>query len=143
MIDELMKMLQNSGQESVINNPEVPNEHNEGVLASAQSSIMDTIKSMIANGQSAEVAQLADASNPAAQQLQSGFVQNIMDKFGIKGDAANNIASTLIPQVLSKLNQGGQGFDFNSISSVLSKSGLDKDGDGDVDLGDIKKMIGF
>ncbi len=143
MIDELMKMLQNSGQESVINNPEVPNEHNDGVLASAENSIMDTIKSMMASGQADDVSKLADPSNPAAQQLQSGFVQNIMDKFGIKGDTANNIASTLIPQVLSKLNQGGQGFDFNSISSVLSKSGLDKDGDGDVDLGDIKKMIGF
>jgi len=143
MIEDLMKMLQNTGQESVVNNPEVPNEHNEGVLASAQSSIMDTIKSMVANGQGADVAKLADASNPEAQQLQSGFVQNIMDKFGIKGDAANNIASNLIPQVMSKLNQGGQGIDLNSITSMFNKTGLDKDGDGDVDLNDVKKMIGF
>lgn len=144
MIEDLMKMLQNSGQESVVNNPEVPNEHNDAVLQSAGSSIMDTLKGMIANGQGDEVARLAnDPSHPAAQQMQSGFVQNIMDKFGIKGDAANNIASTLIPQALSKLGQGENGFNLNSITSMLGKTGLDKDGDGDVDLSDVKKMIGF
>lgn len=145
MLDDLMKMLQNSGQESVINNPEIPNEQNEAVLSSASNSIMDTIKGMIANGQGEQVVQLAnDPSHPAAQQMQSGFAQNIMEKFGIKGDTANNIASSLIPQVMSKLSQGGEGgFNLNSITSLLSKTGLDKDGDGDVDLSDIKKMIGF
>ena len=32
---------------------------------------------------------------------------------------------------------------ISSITSMLGKAGLDKDKDGDVDLGDVKKMLGF
>lgn len=143
-----MKTLQNSGLDSVINNPQVPNEHNDGVLQSAGGSIMDTIKNMMANGQGDQVAQLAnDPSHPASQMMQNGFVKDIMGKFGISGDAANNIASSLIPGVLAKLGAGGNnstgGFDLSSLTSSLGKMGLDKDKDGDVDLGDVKNMLGF
>lgn len=145
MIDDLMKMIQSSGQEAVVNNPAVPNEHNDAVMASASSSIMDTIKGMMANGQGDQVAQLASNPNgPAAQLMQNDFVQNIMQKFGISGDAAKGIASNLIPSVLAKFQgANGAGFDMSSISSMLGKTGLDKDGDGDVDLKDVTKMFGF
>jgi hypothetical protein len=147
MFDDLMKMLQSSGAESVINNPQVPNEHNDGVLQSAGSSIMDTLKGMMANGQGDQVAQLANNPNhPAAQQMQNGFVDGIMQKFGISGDAAKGIAASLIPTVLSKLGTGkgaAGGFDLSTLSSALGKTGLDKDGDGDVDLKDVTKMFGF
>lgn len=146
MFGDLMKMIQSSGVDSVINNPAVPNEHNDGVLQEAGSSIMDTIKGMMANGQTDQVQQLAnDPNSPAAKIMQNGFVQNIMNKFGISGEAAQNIAGTLIPQVMAQLNKGGAngGFDLSSISNMLGKTGLDKDGDGDVDLKDVTKMFGF
>ncbi len=148
MFDDLLKMVQNSGLDSVINNPQVPNEHNEGVMQAASGSILDTLKGMIANGQGDQVAQLAnDPNHPAAQQIQNGFVENIMQKFGISGDAAKGIAASLIPMVMSQLNKknsdGTGGLDLGSISSMLGKTGLDKDGDGDVDLNDVTKMLGF
>ena len=150
MLEDLMKMLQNSGQESVINNPAVPNEHNNAVLQSAGNSIMDTIKSMMANGQGDQVAQLAnDPNSPAAQNMQNGFVENIMQKFGINGDAAKGIAASLIPLVLSQLSKGNNnagsagGINLSTITSMLGKAGMDKDNDGDVDLKDVTKMFGF
>lgn len=148
MFDDLMKTLQKTGLESVINNPQVPNEHNDGVLRSAGNSIADTLKNMMATGQSDQVAQLANnPSHPASQLMQNGFVKDIMGKFGISSDAANNIASSLIPGVLAKLGAGGSssagGFDLSSLTSSLGKMGLDKDKDGDVDLGDVKNMLGF
>jgi len=154
MFDELINMVKNMGQESVVNNPQVPNEHNDGVIQAASGSIMDTIKGMIANGQGDQVAQMAnDPNHPAAQQMQNGFVENIMQKFGIGGDAAKGIAASLIPTVLAQLtgksgNAAGAdpsigGFNLSSITSMLGKTGLDKDGDGDVDLKDVTKMFGL
>jgi hypothetical protein len=147
MFEQLLNIIQSSGQESVINNPAVPNEHNEGVMQAAGNSIMDTIKGMMANGQGDQVAQLAnDPNGPAAQLMQNGFVENIMQKFGIGGDAAKGIASSLIPMVMAQISKGGAqggGFDLASLSGMLGKTGLDKDGDGDVDLKDITKMFGF
>ncbi len=99
MFDQLMNILQNHGQESVINNPAVPNEHNDAVLKEAGSSITETIKNMMANGHSDQVMQLAnDPNGPAAQIMQNGFVQNIMQKFGINADAAQNIAGYAAPR---------------------------------------------
>lgn len=151
MFDQLMDMLRQNGAESVINNAAVPNEHNEGVLQEAQGSILSVIKGMMANGQSEELRQLAnDPSHPATQQMQSGFMDGIMKKFGISGAAAQSIASSLIPMVLSSLsnkqnNTGGTGggLDIGSLLGSLGKSGLDKDGDGDVDLKDVTKMFGL
>ena len=148
MFEQLLSIIQSNGQESVINNPAVPNEHNEGVMQAASSSIMDTIKGMMANGQGSQVAQLAnDPNSPAAQVMQNGFVEKIMQQFGINGDAAKGIAGSLIPMVMAQLNKGGNGqgggLDLSSLSGMLGKTGLDKDGDGDVDLKDVTKMFGF
>ena len=146
MINDLMKVLQSSGKESVIDNPAVPNQHNEGVLQQAGNSILETLKGMMAKGQTAEVQQLAsDPGHPAVQQMENGFVQNIMQKFGISGDAAKGIAATLIPKVLAMLGKGGSsgGLNLSSITGALGKMGMDKDKDGDVDISDVKKMFGF
>lgn len=146
MLDQLMNMLQNSGKESVIDNPQVPNEHNDGVLQSAGSSIFDSVKNMMANGQISDISQLAsNPAHPASQQIQSNFIENITSKFGIDGAAAQNIASQLIPGVLAKIGggAGNGGFDISSLTSSLGQLGLDKDKDGDVDLNDVKNMLGF
>lgn len=147
MFDQLIQMLQQHGQESVINNSAVPNEHNNGVLQEASGSIMNVIKNMIANGQGDQIAAAAaDPNHPAVQQMQSGFVANIMQKFGINGAAAEGIAASLIPSVLSSLNNGNNGatggFNLDSITGALGKMGLDKDGDGKFGLSDITKMFG-
>ncbi len=44
LLDNLLKMVQSSGAKSVVNNPAVPKEHNEGIMQAASSSIMDTLK---------------------------------------------------------------------------------------------------
>lgn len=148
MFDDLLQLIRNNGQESVIHNNEVPNEHNESVLQAAGGSIMDTIKGMLANGQGDQIAQMAEnPGHPAAQQMQDGFASQIMRQFGINGEAAKNIAGTLLPSVLGQLTKGNGvapgGINLSSISSMLGKAGLDKDGDGDVDLRDVTKMFGF
>ena len=150
MFDQLMNMLQRSGQSAVIENPDVPNEHNDGVLQSAGNSIFESVKSMIANGQAGDLTQLASnpSTHPAGLKMQDNFVETIMAKFGIEGAAAKKIAGSLIPEVLSKFGTSSGtnapgGFDLSSMTSMLGKTGLDKDKDGDVDLNDVKSMLGF
>jgi len=83
--------------------------------------------------------------------MQNGFVENIMQKFGINGDAAKGIAASLIPMVLSQLTKGNAapgaanagGFDISTVTNMLGKMGMDKDGDGDLDLKDVTKMFRF
>lgn len=151
MFDQLIQVLQQHGQDSVINNAAVPNEYNDGVLQEASGSIMNVITNMVANGQGDQIAAAAsDPNHQATQLMQNGFVENIMQKFGINGAAAQSIAASLIPVVLSSLasGQGGAsgsgagGFNLDTITSILGKTALDKDGDGKLGFGDITKMFG-
>jgi len=169
MFDELFKMIQESGQQTVVNNQEVPNEHNEDVMREAHSAIVnelsssanspEQVNSLLGSVQSGQV-----ESNPAVQRISDNFMGNIMQKFGLSSGTAASIASSIIPMVLGRMmsrgQQGGGGFDLGGLLSSLtnggqsnsaspsgglsgigSKLGLDKDGDGDVDLNDLTKMF--
>jgi len=172
MFEQLTQLIQQSGLQSVINNPEVPNEHNDAVIAEAQNSILSTFSQLNANGETQQVNEaLASADHPVTQNIQQNFAGNIMEKFGINSATATSIAATLIPTVLNAIKGGGgsghgvgNGFNIqdilsslggtnsgsggfgsgniqSSINSIGGKLGLDKDGDGDVDLNDITKMF--
>jgi len=178
MLDQLFQMIQQSSQQAVVENNEVPNEHNEAVMQEAQNSIISGLSNLASSGQinnlleSAGNGQALNNSNPAVQQISNNFMGNIMQKFGISNQAAASIAATVIPMVLGKImNKGGQsqnnaggGFDLGGLissitgggqqnqasgkggfmdmaSSIGAKLGLDKDGDGDVDMGDLSKLL--
>lgn len=172
MFDELFKMIQESGQQTVVENQEVPNEHNEDVMREAHSAIVselgntanspEQVNSLLGSVQSGQA-----QSNPAVQRISDNFMGNIMQKFGLSSGTAASIASSIIPMVLGRMmnrgQQGGGGLDLGGLLSSLtnggssgtsmsgglgnasggigSKLGLDKDGDGDVDLNDLTKMF--
>jgi hypothetical protein len=173
MFEQLTQLIQQSGQQSVIDNPEVPNEHNDAVIAEAQNSILSTLGQLNATGETQQVNDaLESADHPVTQNIQQNFAGNIMEKFGINSATATSIAATLIPTVLNAIkgrgaqsggvnsggfniqdilsslggtNFGSGGFGSgniqSSINSIGGKLGLDKDGDGDVDLNDVTKMF--
>lgn len=158
MWEQITQLIQQVSQQSVVDNPAVPNEHNEGVIGEAKNVISQTLGNLAADGRSDEAAEvLQTPGHPAAQQMESNFATNIMQKFGINPAAAGGIAATLIPSILSMLRgQAGQAGGFNiqqliqqlgngNVASTLSgigvKMGLDKDGDGDVDLSDLTRMF--
>jgi uncharacterized protein YidB (DUF937 family) len=176
MLDQLLQMIQQSSQQAVVENNEVPNEHNEALMNEAQNSIIKGLSSMVSNGQINSLMESVQngqtSNNPAVQQISNNFMGSIMEKFGINSNTAASIASSIIPMVIGKMmSKGAQngsngGFDLGSLisaltagnkannnaaagggnfmdmaSSIGAKMGLDKDGDGDVDLNDIVKMF--
>lgn len=165
-MDELFKFIQESGKQSVVENENVPNEHNEDVMREAHNAIANGLSSNNSSGQLGDLLGSLQSgqpdSNPQVQRISNDFIGNITQKFGISGSTAASIASAVIPMVLGKVlgraQQGGAGgFDLGSLISsftqggatgstgaaggLAGKLGLDKDGDGDVDLNDLKKMF--
>lgn len=178
MLDQLMQLIQQSGQQSVVENNEVPNENNDAILNEAQQSITSGLQDLASTGQlntlmdSVQNGQPA-TDHPAVQNISNNFMGSIMEKFGLNKGTAATIAAAIIPMVLSKMmnkggaQQGSGGFDLggllssltgggnaapaqgqqggggimDTISSIGAKFGMDKDGDGDVDLNDLGKMI--
>jgi hypothetical protein len=124
MLDQLMDFVRESGQQTVVENPAVPNEHNEAVMQEASSSIFSGMQNMLqTQGPGAlkslfEGVQSGDTNRPEVQQVANQFSGNIAEKFGINSNAAKAIAISLIPVVLGKLMHRSQNADSSSGFSI-------------------------
>ncbi len=50
MLEQLLNLVKEQAGNAVVNNPAVPNEHNDGVIAEATSSITGGLQQELANG---------------------------------------------------------------------------------------------
>ena len=138
MFEELFNLVKEHSQDAIVNNQDVPNEHNEAVQTEATNSIMSTLQGLLGGGGNgaAQVLNMfsqnnagADISNhPVAQSMSSNLAGNLMSKFGIGGNQAGGIVSMLLPMVLSKLvggasNSNTGGLNVQSIFNSLSGGG--------------------
>ena len=134
MLENLLDLIKQNAGSAIVDNPAIPNEHNDAAVSMAGSSIMDGLKNMISSGNTQDVVNLFNhqggdiANTPAAQQISGGFVQNLMAKFGLGQGAASGIAASLIPMVLQKLvhqtnDPNNSNFNIQSIIGSLVGGG--------------------
>lgn len=174
MLDVLLKALVNQGQQDVVQNPQIPNELNQKVIGEAGSSIVNSLQGMLASGGMTQIMRLFAGggsgqgqlgnlagmlSNPLVQQMIQSFTGKVTQQYNLSPAAAQQVGSSLIPQVLQSLTQrvndpndpaidlngimqsltGGQsgGFNFNDLASRFSGVQGDVNGDGVVDMQDM------
>ncbi|HEY9257809.1 hypothetical protein [Chitinophaga sp.] len=168
MLEQLMDLVREHAQGAVVNNPAVPNEQNEAVIGAATESIASGLQQELASGNTEGVLSLlngnseAAAGNPVVSNISNNLVGTLLEKFNLDKGAATQLAASLIPTVLSSLANktsdpangsfsldgilnsltGGsaQGINLQGILGQLS-GGLDKNGDGKVDLDDLKSLL--
>ena len=163
MFEQLTELVKQYGSDAVVNNPAVPNEHNEAVMEEANGSILSGLKDMVSSGNVGDLAGMLsgktpiDMNNPVVAELAGKVTGNLGEKFGLSQDAAGSVAGGLIPQVLSGLvnkakDPNQPGFNVQDIIASISNGqggglmemvnkyggqfGLDQDGDGQVGMSD-------
>lgn len=105
MLENLLQLIKENAGEAIINNHAIPNERNDEAIALANSSIVDSIKNAVSNGNLSDVMTMFDTSNndnPLAGAMQNNFVQGLIQKFGLDANAAGGIANNLLPTVVNK-----------------------------------------
>lgn len=141
MFENLLDLVKQNAGDAIINNPAIPNDHNDEAVSMASNSIMDGLKGALANGNINDVLHMFShsdnaAASPVSQNIQGNFIQNLMSRFGIDQSQAGNIASSLIPMVLQKFvhktnDPNDSSFDIQSIVNNLTggkTSGFDVQG---------------
>jgi hypothetical protein len=168
MLDQLMNLVKQHAGDAIINNPAIPNERNDEAIQETSSSIAGGLQNMLKGGNISDLMSMFsgkhDAGNsPVTNIVTGGVIENLMNKFNLDKGAASNIAGNLVPDVMKKLvnktnDPNDSSFDiqgiFNNLSGgstsgfniqgMLNKfkgAGIDKDGDGDVDLQDLTKLV--
>jgi uncharacterized protein YidB (DUF937 family) len=167
MLDNLFNLVKQEAGDAIINNPAIPNQHNEEAVQEAGNSVVDTLKNALSGGQINDVLGMfangqANANQPVVQQATGNFMERLQNKFGLNAGQASGIANSLIPNIMNKLaqktaNPNDNSFDVQQIFNQLSggktsgmnvqgmlnklKGGFDSDHDGDVDLQDLKAVF--
>ena len=130
MLEQLFNLIKNESEQEIINNPNIPNELNNQAVGLATESIFSGLQGALASGGLKDVLSMFAGkgntqSSPIASGIINSLVRNLMQKFGIENAAAVNIASSLIPNILSKMvsktnDPGDNNFDINGIIGALT-----------------------
>lgn len=150
MLESLFNLIKEQGADSIINNPAIPNEKNDAVIADATHSVADGLQGVLAGGGLQSVLSLFNSggnnfggngllNNPIVSNIISSFNNKLTNNHGIAGNQANGIANSLIPNVLSDLinktnDPNNSSFNFNSIIGSLT-GGVGGQAAGGFDLG--------
>ena len=114
MLEELFNLVKGTASDSVINNPDVPNEQNDEVVAEATNTVASGLRNIVAGGGLQNLISLFTGgnrqqgnsgllSNPIVNMMIGHFAAKLMSKFNLGGQQANNVASNLIPSVIGNL----------------------------------------
>ena len=136
MLEELFSLIKEQGTDTVINNPAIPNEQNNAVLADATHSVASELQGVLSGGGLQSVLSLFSngnnnsggsslLNNPIVSNIISSFTNKLTTNHGIAPDQAGGIANNLIPSVLSNLisktnDPSNSSFDIGSIISSLT-----------------------
>ncbi len=131
MLDQIISLVKQFGQETVVNNPDVPNEHNNEVLAEAGKTVAGGLQNILAGGGFENILSLFGGQggnqqssgigglmkNPIVSMMVGHLVSKLVGKFNMNPQQASNVSASLIPNVLNQLIQKTQ--DPNNSSFTL------------------------
>jgi hypothetical protein len=141
MLDQLFNLVKHFGKDTVVNNPEVPNEHNEEVMAEATHTIGSGFQNVMAGGGFQNILDLFKGGgnnsgkggiagllkNPIVTMMVGHFISKLVSKFKMKPAAASNVSNNLIPNVLNGLisrtkstDPENDAYDFNDLIGSLT-----------------------
>lgn len=70
----------------IIRNPSIPNEKNDQAIQDTFGSIMNGLQGLLSQGRMNDILKMftgQKTSSAVSQQISVGFIQNLMDKFGL------------------------------------------------------------
>jgi len=111
MLKELFDLVKGEATETVINNPDVPNQYNNDVVAEATNTVASGLRNVVAGGGVQNVLSMFGGntnkksllSNPIVSMMMGHFASKLMNKFKMGTSQANNLSGNLIPNVLGTL----------------------------------------
>ncbi len=131
MLEQLKSLVKEYASDAIITNPAIPNEKNDEAVGLASNSILEGLKHTVSSGNIGDLKNIFSqgeqniADAPVTQNIKGNFVEKLVQKFGLDHGKAAQIASSLIPLVMSKFvkktnDPNDSSFDLSNIVSSLA-----------------------
>lgn len=134
MLEQLLDLIKQQGEETVVRNPAIPNEQNNQVLSEAGNSIMKGLQGALAGGGLSQVMKLFSNNgsgggsildNPLVQNIVQSFTGQLTSQFQVNPAQAAQVSGNLIPQVLQQFtgrvaDPNDSSIDINSVMQSLT-----------------------
>lgn len=138
MLKELFELIKENASETVINNPVIPNEHNNAVMAEATNTVASGLRNMVSGGglqnilslfgnvqQDGQANTQSLLSNPIVNMMIGHFSGKLMNNFGLDGSQASSVSNNLIPDVIRSLvnktnDPGNNEFSIDKLLSSIT-----------------------
>lgn len=145
MLDQLFNLVNEAGQDSVVNNPQVPNQYNQQVLADATSTIAGGLQNVMAGGGFQNILDVFKGNNGIAGLMQNPmvsmmighFISKLVNKYQMSPAAASQVANQLIPtslnNLISRTNSTApehEGYNLNSLIGSMAGGKVSTPGNG-------------
>jgi hypothetical protein len=151
MLKELFDLVKGQATDTVINNPAVPNEQNNEVVAEATNTVASGLRNIVAGGGVQSLLAMFNSgsnkqsllNNPIVSMMIGHFAGKLMNKFGMANTQANQLSGNLIPDVLSGLinktnDPNEKGFSLEGLLGSITGNKTASDGQG----GGLQDIIG-
>ncbi len=139
MLKELFDLVRGHATDAVINNPDVPDEHNDDVVAEATNTVASGLRNVVAGGGVQSLLSLFGSgnsdkksllSNPIVSMMMGHFAGKLMNKFNMNNTQANNLSGSLIPNVLGSLisktnDPNNSGFSLEKLLGSITGNNTD------------------
>lgn len=143
MLEELFNLVKNVATEAGTNTAEVPQEHNDAVVAEATNTVASGLRNIVAGGGAQNLLSLFGSggntqqsgggllSNPIVSMMIGHFAGKLMSKFNLGAGQANNVASSLIPNVINGLvnktnDPGNNSFSLDKLLNSITGGKADE-----------------
>jgi len=138
MLEQLLDLVKNFGKDTVVENPQIPNEQNNEVLADATKTITSGFQNVLAGGGLQNILDLFKGGgttggsgaagllkNPMVTMMVGHFISKLVGKYNMSPAAASSVANNLIPNVLNGVitetnNPANPGFTLDGLIGSLT-----------------------
>ncbi len=171
MLEQLFDLVRGHSQEAIVQNPAIPNEHNEEAINTVTQSIFSGLQSHAQGGNLGGLMGMLTGgagtggglmNNPIVGGIAQNAIGSLMQKFGINNSAASGIVASILPGVLGSLihkanDPNDSSMDLNGVMGSLlgghqqqqaAQSGFDFNqvgaamADGKLDMNDLMRVGG-
>ncbi len=110
MLEQFMKLVEQSAQQHIIQNKAIPDQFNNAAIREVSNHIFNTLKDQVSQGNMQQVIALFQGganrslgANPVIGNIISSITNSLTTKFGIPSQDSLAVASNLVPTVIGQL----------------------------------------